>query len=84
MAGLLTRDGGFQPPSQKKQKDSKLNNLSELTKADKPIQSITFARTCFAILTRKTELIEQHLLETERVQAREKLRQTDSLDGNYR
>jgi DNA-damage-inducible protein D len=39
---------------------------------------IAFAQTYFAIQTRKAELIEQHLLETERVQAREKLKQTEA------
>ncbi len=38
---------------------------------------IAFAQTYFAIQTRKAEIIEQHLLETERVQAREKLKQTE-------
>ena len=38
---------------------------------------IAFAQTYFAVQTRKAELIEQHLLETERVQAREKLKQTE-------
>ena len=38
---------------------------------------IAFAQTYFAMQTRKAELIEQHLLETERVQAREKLKQTE-------
>jgi DNA-damage-inducible protein D len=39
---------------------------------------IAFAQTYFAIQTRKAELIEQRMLETERVQAREKLKQTES------
>ena len=38
---------------------------------------IAFAQTYFAIQTRKAELIEQQLLESERVQAREKLKQTE-------
>lgn len=36
-------------------------------------QEIAFAQTYFAMQTRKAELIEQRLLETERVQARQKL-----------
>jgi len=40
-------------------------------------QEIAFAQTYFAVQTRKTELIEQHLLETERVQARHKLANTE-------
>ena len=40
-------------------------------------QEIAFAQTYFAIQTRKAELIEQRLLESERVQAREKLKQTE-------
>ena len=36
-------------------------------------QPIAFAQTYFAVQTRKAELIEQRLLETERVQARKKL-----------
>jgi len=39
---------------------------------------IAFAQTYFAIQTRKAELIEQRMLENERVQAREKLKQTES------
>ncbi len=38
---------------------------------------IAFAQTYFAVQTRKAELIEQRLLEAERVQAREKLKQTE-------
>lgn len=38
---------------------------------------IAFAQTYFAIQTRKAELIEQRMLEAERVQAREKLKQTE-------
>jgi len=40
-------------------------------------EEIAFAQTYFAIQTRKAELIEQRLLETERVQARNKLTQTE-------
>ncbi|MEJ6573414.1 MAG: DNA damage-inducible protein D [Akkermansiaceae bacterium] len=40
-------------------------------------QEIAFAQTYFAIQTRKAELIEQRMLETERIQAREKLKQTE-------
>ena len=39
---------------------------------------IAFAQTYFAVQTRRAELIEQHLLESERVQAREKLKQTEN------
>lgn len=40
-------------------------------------EQIAFAQTYFAIQTRKTELIEQRLLEIERVKARTKLQQTE-------
>ena len=40
-------------------------------------QEIAFAQTYFAMQTRKAELIEQRLLEAERVQARDKLKQTE-------
>jgi len=40
-------------------------------------QEVAFAQTYFAMQTRKAELIEQHLLETERVQARHKLANTE-------
>ena len=40
-------------------------------------EQIAFAQTYFAVQTRKAELIEQRLLESERVQAREKLVQTE-------
>jgi DNA-damage-inducible protein D len=40
-------------------------------------QEIAFAQTYFAMQTRKAELIEQRLLETERVQARRKLSDTE-------
>lgn len=40
-------------------------------------QPIAFAQTYFAMQTRKAELIEQRLLETERVQARRKLSDTE-------
>lgn len=40
-------------------------------------QEIAFAQTYFAIQTRRAELIEQRLLETERVQARKKLSATE-------
>jgi len=39
---------------------------------------IAFAQTYFAVQTRRAELIEQHLVEAERVQARQKLKQTES------
>ena len=40
-------------------------------------QEIAFAQTCFAMQTRKAELIEQRLLEAERVSARRKLPDTE-------
>ena len=40
-------------------------------------QEIAFAQTYFAIQTRRAELIEQRMLETERVSARKKLTQTE-------
>lgn len=40
-------------------------------------QEIAFAQTYFALQTRKAELIEQRLLETERLVARDKLKQTE-------
>jgi len=40
-------------------------------------QEIAFAQTYFAVQTRRVELIEQRMLETERVAAREKLKQTE-------
>ena len=43
---------------------------------DSSKQQIAFAQTYFAVQTRKAELIAQRLLEAERVQAREKLKQT--------
>jgi DNA-damage-inducible protein D len=44
---------------------------------DSKKEAIAFAQTYFAIQTRKTELIEQRLLEQERVQSRTKLSQTE-------
>ncbi|WP_213523852.1 DNA damage-inducible protein D [Nonlabens sp.] len=40
-------------------------------------EKISFAQRYFAVQTRKAELIEQRMLEFERVQAREKLKQTE-------
>ncbi len=40
-------------------------------------EEIAFAQTYFAVQTRKTEIIEQRMLEYERVRAREKLSQTE-------
>jgi DNA-damage-inducible protein D len=40
-------------------------------------EEIAFAQTYFAVQTRKAELIEQRLLESERVQARQKLTSTE-------
>ena len=40
-------------------------------------QEIAFAQTCFAVQTRRAELIEQRLLEAERVHARHKLSATE-------
>jgi len=44
---------------------------------DSKKEQIAFAQTYFALQTRKAELIEQRLLEQERVQARKKLSQTE-------
>ncbi|MCD4668736.1 MAG: DNA damage-inducible protein D [Sulfurimonas sp.] len=44
---------------------------------DSTKEQIAFAQTYFAIQTRKAELIEQRFLENERVQARQKLTQTE-------
>lgn len=44
---------------------------------DSSKEQIAFAQTYFAVQTRKAELIEQKILEYERVQAREKLKQTE-------
>lgn len=44
---------------------------------DSKKEAIAFAQTYFAIQTRKSELIEQRLLEQERVQSRKKLSQTE-------
>ncbi len=44
---------------------------------DSKKEQIAFAQTYFAIQTRKAELIEQRILEYERVEAREKLQQTE-------
>lgn len=40
-------------------------------------QEVAFAQTYFAVQTRKAELIERRLLESERVNARDKLKQTE-------
>ncbi|MDR0814889.1 MAG: DNA damage-inducible protein D [Bacteroidales bacterium] len=42
-------------------------------------QEIAFAQTYFALQTRRSELIEQRLLELERVEARAKLRETEKI-----
>lgn len=44
---------------------------------DSKKQPIAFAQTYFAVQTRRAELIEQRLLETERIQARKKLSATE-------
>ncbi len=44
---------------------------------DSKKQEIAFAQTYFAVQTRKAELIEQRLLEAERISARKKLTQTE-------
>jgi len=44
---------------------------------DSKKEKIAFAQTYFAVQTRKAEIIEQRLLETERVQARSKLAETE-------
>ena len=40
-------------------------------------EQIAFAQTYFAVQTRRAELIEQRLLEVERVKARAKLQETE-------
>ncbi len=45
---------------------------------DSKKDQIAFAQTYFAIQTRKAELIEERMLESERVQARQKLKYTES------
>lgn len=42
-------------------------------------QEIAFAQTYFAVQTRRAELIEQRLLETERISARKKLSETEKI-----
>ena len=42
-------------------------------------EQIAFAQTYFAVQTRKAELIEQRLLEVERVRARAKLQETEKI-----
>jgi len=46
-------------------------------------QEIAFAQTYFVIQTRRAELIEQRLLETERLSARKKLTQTEKGFSGY-
>ena len=42
-------------------------------------EQVAFAQTYFAVQTRKAELIEQRLLEVERVKARAKLQETEKI-----
>jgi len=44
---------------------------------DSKKEQIAFAQNYFAIQTRRAEIIEQRILETERVEARAKLRETE-------
>lgn len=44
---------------------------------DSKKQQIVFAQTYFALQTRKSELIEQRILESERIEARHKLALTE-------
>lgn len=46
-------------------------------------QEIAFAQNYFAVQTRRAELVEQRLLEYERVKAREKLSQTRYSSGEF-